>query len=169
MEAHMKITTRASQIARASGLIVVFATQLFIVMIALNARATEKDVAGSKCGFVDQYADDQVVKAGEAKKVTQKTELTELETQQVIAAAITLSDLKETETVSKIERAIDALTGASQTGEVLLQDMQIKTKPVTQLVYFPGGSPVGAIFEKGTPEIKALIEDTLIVCKTPTN
>jgi hypothetical protein len=142
-----------------------FAFALLIFLPVLLARASEKDIPGSKCGFVDQYTDDQVVKIGEAKKVTGKVELSDLEGRQIIAAAVVLSDIKEDESVPKVQRAIDALAVASQTGEVLLQDLQIKEKSLTQLVYFPGGSPVGAIFEKGSADIKALIEDTLIVCK----
>lgn len=156
----------------------IFATVAVIGTLATSAQAASyvqsrsKKPAryGSKCGLVDFSGDNSIVDIGRGLRLNKASQLSALGRAQVIATARNYNGDavaygEDSVALLGAQQAIDYLNGGSEGAESYLRDFHIRGEVFTQVIFYPGGNPVGAIFEKGSSEILAEIQDSDIVCK----
>jgi hypothetical protein len=151
-----------------TSLLVILAIAAFTA--SASARPQRHLKYGSKCGLVDFSGDSAIVDIGLSKRLTKATQLNLLARQQVMAAARQSNSDAVKYGVDSVallgaQAAIDFLNAGSEGEESYIQDFHIRGEVFTRVLSYPGGNPVGVIFEKGSSEILAQIEDSDIICK----
>lgn len=144
---------------------------LFLSTLSLHAFGDHKP--GSQCGLTDEKNDTTWTKTKslfvsewKEEKVKQLDTLTK---QQLIIAA---KDLTKGEdgfaTEIKIKTtwdAINALRENSEGEDVAVEYYSVNNLSMTQVVFYPGGNPVGVLFKTGTKKIYATNSDDHIECR----
>lgn len=146
-------------------------TLLALVFAANAAQAASpalptpaKRQYGAQCGLTDGFDSDSFEEIGDATEIALGGTFTDLEKQQIIQAVQSLAGEAGETAALTLDDSIKYLNESSEGGEAYLQTNVVNGVDYTVLLYYPGGNPVGIVFEKGTLTEIAHIEDSDVVC-----
>ena len=119
------------------------------------------------CGLPDAYdSTDYDTVIGSSKAVKKDTKLTDIEGVQILVTARTQAKRNSDHTrINTTAEAIKYLKNNSESNDLYVQQEKANGKIYSVVLYWPGGNPVGLVFELNTSSVVGYIEDSTVYCK----
>ncbi len=139
----------------------------FIMILGLGF-SIQASAAGT-CNLPDGYDEDSYSQK-ESLHVTGSTDLDSVQAGQIIILARHVNKaVPEDQELHALSEAVRYLMEGSEGEDVYLNLEIAQTKPnpteVDTAIFYPGGNPVGLIFEKNTTNIIGQIDDSTVRCR----
>lgn len=138
-----------------------------VLILSLSFSGVMAHADTTSCGLPDGYDSESYVEVtGSEKSIEKAIQLTEIEAIQVLVAARhQVKSNRDKVVINSTKQAIKYLKDASEGGDLYVKQETANGKTYSVVLHWPGGNPVGVIFELNTSKIVGYIEDSTVNCK----